>query len=36
MGDSIIENMLMIDGVVVKSYPGYNIAKLTMKLDKTL
>ena len=28
--------MPTIDGVVVKCFPGYNIVKLTMKLDKTL
>ena len=36
IGDSIIKNMPTIDGVVVKCFPGYNIVKLTMKLDKTL
>ena len=34
IGDSIINNMPTIDGVVVKCFPGYNIVKLTMKLDK--
>ena len=29
MGDSIIKNMPEIDGVVVKSFPGDTIGKLT-------
>ena len=34
VGDSIIKNMPPIDGVVVKSFRGDNIAKLTMRIDK--
>lgn len=33
MGDSIIKNMPPIDGVVIKSFPGDSIAKLTMRID---
>ena len=34
MGDSIIKNVPPIDGVVVKSFRGDSIAKLTMRIDK--
>ena len=34
VGDSIIKNMPPIDGVVVKSFRGDSIAKLTMRIDK--
>ena len=33
VGDSIIKNMLPIDGVIIKSYPGDSIARLTMRID---
>ena len=33
MGDSIIKNMPEIDGVVVKSFPGDTIGKLTNRID---
>lgn len=34
VGDSIIKNMPPIDGVIVKSFPGDTIARLTMRIDK--
>ena len=33
LGDSIIKNMPPIDGVIIKSFRGDNIARLTNRID---